>query len=106
MTDKIETLVMTPIKGQEDAQIAELVHFIAHHGQIVYNPIIFLQGWHTGKVKVITRRCNGDLVGVYILLAIPDPVTDRTHLIKSYACGEDLSEVALLIGEDKTNAIN
>ena len=102
----VTTKIETPISGQEDAQIEAIVHFMAKHGQVVYNPIIFLQGWHTRKLKIIVRRRDNEIVGVHIVLLLTDPVTNKTHAIDSFTAGEDLSEVARSLTARDSREIN
>lgn len=94
-----------PKEGQEEKQMMELVEFMLQHGQIIYYPVIFLQGWFEKKIKVFTKREDGKITGLHVVYLFTCPITSSIKFITGYKAGEDISQqvndtLELIDGED------
>lgn len=94
-----------PKEGQEEKQMMELAEFMLQNNQIIYYPVVFLQGWFDKKIKVFTKRENGKIIGLKVVYLFMCPVTSNVKFITGYQAGEDISEqvnetLELIDGED------
>ena len=94
-------------EGNEEAQIIELAQFMVRHNQLIFYPVIFLQGWISKKIKVFSHRddTTGEIDGLHIVSLFTDPITSNTHFIVNFKAGVDISEyvneaLELYNGED------
>ena len=97
--------VEVPKEGQEEKQMMELAEFMLQHNQIIYYPVIFLQGWFEKKIKVFTKRESGKIIGLHVVYLFTCPITSNIKFITGYAAGEDISDqvnqtLELIDGED------
>lgn len=79
-------------EGTEEQQVMEVAEFLLQHNQIIYYPIIFLEGWKNKKIKVFTKRDNGKITGIFIASLFTCPITTNTIFFTNYRAGEDISQ--------------
>ncbi len=82
------------VKPQKDIepQLKELFTFVLEKGGVneLAHPRTLVEGWHSGVIKIFTKKNNDKITGASIVLVIKDPITPmKYHTIKSLSVNVD-----------------
>lgn len=77
--------------GETDDIVEDVVGFMLEHNQLLFYPVIFMQGWFENKLRVFTHRTDGRIDGLLVMCIFTCPVTGKNHFIESFRAGVDIS---------------
>lgn len=88
-----------PRESDEEAHLHELLDFMAAHRQLIYSPVVFVQAWLEGKVKLFSAREQGALKGLAGVCLVQDPFDGSHRWWGSFTIGEYTAEMLAAIDE-------
>ncbi len=75
--------LVKPNNNNLENQLKELFGFMLDSNSIQEptNPQYFVEGWHSGAIKIFTARDNDKLVALKVVLVIKDPLAQLMSIM-------------------------